>query len=129
MESYVNLRMVMESKQLAIDAVKIIKSLASNQLPQSPNEIKHFIEDIVVSGNMVIVEESCSLYDTTFHILFKEIYKNVAKMLKKDAVSKGWYYDCAGPYEESISARRIDDELEITTVIAPNGNGICPECG
>ena len=61
MESYNNLKMTLENNEQAVKAVDIIKEIAAKREPVSPNELNHYVADIQVSSNTVVVDDSCSL--------------------------------------------------------------------
>ena len=128
MESYNNLRMTMENKAQAIEAAKIIAELASKRTPESPNELKNFVACIEVERNKVIVDESCSLYNTTFLELIPEIIKSCALLTSEKYEVIAWYTSCNCGYGATIVAERDADTLNIKTIVTEYGDGICPEC-
>ena len=65
MEEYSNLKMTMENRKQAIEAVEIIKNLASKRTPESPNELIHYLADVKIKKNMVIVDNSCIIHHRT----------------------------------------------------------------
>ena len=129
METYTNLKMTMENKAQAAEAAKIIAELASRRTPESPNELKNFLACIEVKRNKVIVDDSCSLHETTFLELIPEAIKACAHLTSKKFELIAWYYSCNCGYEASIEAERDAEMLNIKTIVSENGDGCCPECG
>lgn len=129
METYTNLKMTMENKAQAAEAAKIIAELASRRTPESPNELKNFLACIEVKRNKVIVDDSCSLHETTFLELIPEAIQACAHLTSKKFKVIAWYYSCNCGYEASIEAERDAEMLNIKTIVSENGDGCCPECG
>lgn len=128
MEAYTNITITMETKEQAVKAAAIMKGLATTKDSEDAN-IATFIEDITLKGNQIIVEESCSIHSGTFEELPAEIFKALAVITEGDFTAHAWHYSCNCGYQASVDASKRGNEVEITTIIAPNGDGYCPECG
>ncbi len=129
MESYTNLKMTMENKSQAIKAAEMIAEIAAMRTPESPNELKNFLECVDVKRNMVIVDESCSLWENTFLEMMPEIIRVCAALTIQKYEALAWHNSCNCGYAATIEAERSSSALNMRTVVSENGDGFCEECG
>ena len=125
----VGLRITMENEAQAVKAVEVITELASKRTSPHGKELVRFAEDLWIEDNMVLAEESASLFSDTFLDFVPEIMKACAFLTEQKFEANAWYEDYGCGLEESIEAKRNDTSLNIRTVVSENGNGMCPECG
>ena len=128
MKAYTNMKITMETKDQAVKAVEIIRELASKKTSEDAC-IDNFIKDIKVKENMVMVDDSCSIHSGTFEDLPAEIFKALAAITEKDFSAHAWHYSCNCGHQASVDASRRKNKVKVKTIIAPNGNGWCEECG
>ena len=105
MEEYTNIKFNMNSNEDANTVADIIKEVASKREPESPNELKHFIADIEVKENVVIVEDSCSLFSNTFCEMIPQIMIDIARRSFGPITMNAWFYSCNCGYEAEISGQ------------------------
>ena len=129
METYTNLRMTMENKNQAVKAAELIAEIAAKRTPESPNELKNFLASVEVKKSVVIVDGSCSLYENTFLEMMPEIFKTCAVLTSQKFEAVAWYESCNCAWSAQVTADRIDNTLNMRTVVSENGDGCCPECG
>ena len=129
MESYTNLKMTMENKSQAIKAAEMIAEIAAKRTPESPNELKNFLECVDVKRNMVIVDDSCSLWENTFLEMLPEIIRACAALTNQKYEVLAWHNSCNCGYSATIEAERSGNALNMRTVVSENGDGFCEECG
>ena len=105
MEEYTNIKFNMNSNEDANTVADIIKEVSSKREPESPNELKHFIADIEVKENVVIVEDSCSLFSNTFCEMIPQIMIDIARRNFGPITMNAWFYSCNCGYEAEISGQ------------------------
>lgn len=79
MSTSINLLIKMNNNRDAMSAAGIITAIASKRVPESPNEIKKFLDGVVVKGHTVTVTDNYSLMSCTFRELIPQIMTELAK--------------------------------------------------
>jgi hypothetical protein len=130
MEAYTSLKITLKTEELATKAMAIMKTIIANRIPASPKELIKFEADICVEENFIIVEESCTLYETTFLEMIPDIMKAIATAQTASTFEAHGYYDsCNCGYVAEIEASFTNGTLNIKTIESGNEQGCCPECG
>ncbi len=127
MEAYTNIKIEMENKEIAMKAVEEAKRVVRESKEKN---VPSFIEDIVTSGNEVIVENSCTLDSDEYNNLVPLVYKAIASMNEVncfEAISN--YVSCNCGYEANIKASYENETLTIKSIEAEDFNGYCEDCG
>lgn len=92
MNSSTNIIIKTNNNQNAKTTAALIREIASSRIPETPNEMKKFINGIVVENNLVKIEKNYSLFSCSFRELMPQIMTKLAKN-NLCAISMKAYYD------------------------------------
>ena len=105
MEAYTNMTITMETKENAIKAAEIIKSIATSRIPEFATELTTFISDIAIKENVVEVIDSCSLTSNTFCEMMPQIMHSIGRWDFGRITMDAYYCSCNCGYEASCTGK------------------------
>ena len=114
MTSWTNITLTMENEFAATEALEVIKTVLSTSQEEYQSELKRFFEDISVRENVIIAEDSCTLFSNTYMTIIPKIVRNVAQNLNtSNFVLESWYISGSCGYEASVDAQYENGALTI----------------
>ena len=119
MEAYTNIKIEMENNEIAVKATEKAKAkiMKDKLYKKDEHNVSRFINDIKVSEETIVVNNSCSLDSWEYCNLIPLLLKAIATMKEVESYdAKSNYFSCNCGYEANIDASYWNEMLTIERV-------------
>lgn len=119
MEAYTNIKIEMENNEIAVKAAEEAKAAIMKDplYKKDEHNVSRFINDIKVSEETIVADNSCSLDSWEYYNLIPLLLKAIATMNEVESYDvKSHYTSCNCGYEADINASYWNKTLTIEKV-------------